>query len=233
MTFPRLLGGLATVWGGAVFTEFLVTGEEVWAGIGLLWLGAAGHLMFLQRVPLASVLILALIGLEFVLRTPQLTGLELMAWLALIVATTEGHPKDRALLLRTCASVVYAFVALSKLNPSWLAGDGLVGLVTSYDHLAMFRSVVESPGVAVTMAVAVICLEGWMAIGLWHRRTRTVTAVVGVLLHLGLVAVASTNVWAVVHLSVFNFGLVACYPAFWAEYRRLPRSGEVPASATA
>ena len=222
LTFPRTLGFLALVWGVRGIFESAVTGQFFWLATTALWLIAALHLLALRRVRPASLGVVGLSALELVVRVPNLTGLELLVWLGLIVAVTQGRPHDRALLLRTCVTVVYGFAALTKLNPSWLAGEGIVGLIVRRGQLAPFMFVAESQSLSIVAAGAVVLTEAWLAIGLWHGRTRWATALVGVLMHTGFVILASPNPWAAAHLFVFNFGLVACYPAFWSETRVPP-----------
>lgn len=219
LTFPRILGVLVLIWGARGVVESAVTLQPFWIATTVLWLLAGGHLVALLRVRAASWTVVGLSGLEMVVRVPNLTGLELLAWIALIVAVTERRPHDRALLLRTCATVVYAFTALTKLNPSWLAGEGVAGLILRRSQLTSFQFVADSASLATAVAIGIVALEAWLAMGLWIRRTRSATAAVGVLMHAAFVVLASPNMWAAVHLTIFNFGLVACYPAFWSSIR--------------
>jgi hypothetical protein len=219
LTFPRILGVLVLIWGCRGIVEALVTGQLFWVATTALWLAAGALLVTMRRVRLASLGVVALSLLELVVRVPNLTGLELLVWIALIVAVTESRPHDRALLLRTCVTVVYGFTAITKLNPSWLAGEGIAGLIVRRSQLSPFEFVAASSVLAVAAAIAVVAMEAWLAIGLWNKRTRRVTAAIGVLMHTSFVILASPNPWATVHLAVFNFGLVACYPAFWSDTR--------------
>lgn len=216
LRFPRLFGILVLVWGLRGVAESLITQQLFWAGTTVLWLLAGYHLVALRRVRFASLAVLGLSVLELIVRVPNLTGLELLVWVSLIVAVTEGRPYDRALLLRTTVTVIYAFAAVTKVNPSWLAGEGIAGLIERRPQLSVFEFVANSPQLSTVVAVGVIAIESWLAIGLWNRRTRAVTAAIGIIMHSAFVIGASPNLWAAAHLVVFNFGVVACYLAFWA-----------------
>ena len=219
LIFPRLLGVLVLIWGLRGIVETMVTGQMFWAATTLLWLLVGGYLVALRRIRLASLGVISLSVLELIVRVPNLTGLELLIWLALIVAVTEGRPHDRALLLRTCTTVVYGFTAVTKLNPSWLAGEGIAGLIVRQPQLSGLEFIAHSPLLSRSVAVLVVLTEGWLAVGLWHPRTRAMTALMGVLMHTAFVAVATPNSWATAHLIVLNFGLVCSYPAFWSGIR--------------
>lgn len=80
------------------------------------------------------------------------------------------------LLMMTQLSICYLFAGLSKINPWWLAGDELV------------RSLrFPLPDVLYTlMALLVVGVEVFMALGFWFRRTRTLALLSGVGLHVSI-----------------------------------------------
>jgi hypothetical protein len=139
---------------------------------------------------------------------------EVFLWIAIILYVTEGRPHERAFLVRVMLSVVYGFAAVVKLNPAWLAGDQLVRLAYLSPVLGPVTDLIASP-VGRLIAVAVILTEGWLAIGLWFRRTRAGTALLGVAMHTGIVVTATLDLDMFFELVALNFSLVAMYVAFW------------------
>lgn len=219
--FPRLLGVLALLWG---------LREMLWSSGGwtvstnapvamVLFLVSAVWLLVARQVHLGAG-ILAMACIFEALGRPAVgnSPLFLMLWAAVIVTATEGQPLERALLLRVCASTVYAYAALSKINPSWLAGEGVWNIANTRPIMAPFLDLFSSPA-GVALAVIVVAVEGWMAVGLWFRRTRTITAAMGLVLHTAMLPVAASSLSGLTFLVVLNFGLVALYPAFWHDWR--------------
>ena len=222
----RLFGLLAAVWSMRMVHLAVAVHEGTTSGwlmaMAALWALASGYLLSGRLVPAASVLVIALILAEYLIRQSlMLDGLALLFWIAVIMAMTEHRQNERALLLRVCVTVVYAFAALSKLNPSWLAGDGLVRLAESRPQLdPLVDHFASSAGIV--LAGLVVAVEGWLAFGLWCRRTRLASAAIGVAFHLLVASASISTVTGLSHLVVLNFGLVVMYPAFWHPVRRRP-----------
>ncbi len=218
---PRLVGGFGVLWGvvltpiGAAFTF-----PQLRPVYLVVWFLTCGALVVNRGVRYAGVVLAGLAWVQVfwpslaATATPQ----TLLGWFGLLLAVSEGCPRERALLIRVCVTCVYAFTALSKLNPAFLAGDQIVELARTREQLAAFRPLLAgSAGVAV--AWLTVATEAWLAIGLWLRRTRVATAILGVVLHVVLVVVASRGWAGVTFLTVLNGGLVVGYLAFFVPLR--------------
>lgn len=178
VTFPRLLGLMAAVW----TIRGLLWGPVAWStaaswvvGVGLCGAAAVG-LVAARSVRWAAALLAAACVVEMLARPivdnePAI----LLAWLAAIVLLTEGEPRERAFLLRVSTTTVYAFAAASKVNPSWLSGEGVFGMAAARDVLGESLAAAYPP--------AVILVEAWMAVGLWFGWTRRFTLALGLSLH--------------------------------------------------
>ncbi len=215
---PRALGVLALLWAvrGIVWPPGSWDSAELYE-FTILTIAVAGSWLVVGRSQVVGAALLLVGTVVYVLAEPttSVSPVALLAWMALIVMVTDQNPQERALLLRVCVSCVYGFTALAKLNPSFLDGDQIYWIAATRDQMAWSMDLaVGWPGVVA--AWCTVALEGWLAIGLWFARTRRITAVIGVMLHLVLVPVASMS-WdrGVLFLLVLNGGLVAMYPAFW------------------
>jgi 4-hydroxyphenylpyruvate dioxygenase len=87
-------------------------------------------------------------------------------------------------------SVLYGINALSKLTPEYLSGERLMELSTQPNFLVDLSSGFLNLGpIAIPVAacaVGTVVVEGWLALGLWFRRTRWPTAALGLLFHAAL-----------------------------------------------
>ncbi|MFA9431675.1 HTTM domain-containing protein [Egicoccus sp. AB-alg2] len=208
--FPRIVGALVFTYVPFIASKPV---EPSWFAtlVAGVWLVPAALLLLGRRTRLALTLLLCLSLGGYVW---GVGGDYLFSWLAIILLATHEHPFERALLLRVMVSVVYGFAVLSKLNPVWLAGDQIAVLGRKVWQLQPFRPILLSSWVVV-IAVAVLFVEAWLAIGLWFRRTRVPTAFLGVLTHCMLIVGASRDLLAFSDLLALNLGLLAMYPAFW------------------
>jgi hypothetical protein len=213
VTFPRLLGALVLVWSGWVAWTPADGSVPpwVWPLASLLWVVPGILLLRGRCVRSATVAVAALSAAGFVVGRG---GDEFLLWIAVILLATEDHQRERALLLRTMVTVVYAFAALTKLNPVWLEGHQLVRIANRSDYMEPFLPLFTSPA-GRWMAMAVVVTEAWLAIGLWLDRTRAVTALLGIVVHLALTVAAAETLEGLFNLVPLNFGLVAMYLAFW------------------
>lgn len=227
VTFPRLLGVLAAVWTCRGLLWGSVGWSTVWSwavatglcGVAAVWLLTAKHVR-VGAALLTGACVVEMLARPMVDSEPVI----LLAWIGAIVLITEGEPRERAFLLRVCTATIYAFAAASKTNPSWLAGEGVRGM-------AIARELLGEP-LALLFPLAVILVEAWMALGLWFRSTRRMTAATGIGFHLALITIVSASFVDVLALIVLNLGLVAMYPAFWYPLRAsdvLRRSTAEPA----
>jgi len=216
LTFPRILGALSLFWGCAVLAEGVVTSTSIWILWAWVWIVTGAALVSGRYVVVALGLAVVACLLEAFLRSQQMSGLELMAWLALLTAVSENRPEERALLVRFCATIVYTFAAVTKLNPSWLAGEGITGLIRRQPQLAPLGFIADNLVLALVIAVGVIALEAGLAIGLWVPRLRRTATVIGAVMHVTFVFAAASDVWGGIHLALFNGALLATYLAFWS-----------------
>lgn len=127
--------------------------------------------------------------------------LGLIGWIGLWLALLDG--RHQVMALRAQLSIVYAFGALAKTNPWFLSGAVLMHHPGSRFDL---------PDVVwVAASVATVALEAWLAVGLWLPRTRAVSMMLGVGMHIGIVAMMSTGATSFVRMVVFNGLCVALY----------------------
>ncbi|SFR98517.1 Vitamin K-dependent gamma-carboxylase [Agrococcus baldri] len=139
----------------------------------------------------------------------------IMGWLALALFIAPRRRHDQLFVARILLSTVYAFGALSKLQPSWLIGDNLLSLAATRPAAAWLEIFLVQPWLSIA-ATALVATELWMAVGLWIPRTRLITAVIGILLHIALTILATRGgMFGLLHLVALNGGLVLLYPAFW------------------
>lgn len=220
---PRLFSILVAVWAIRHVAAIFEIPEQVralWGAAAVVWVLAAVYLFLGRHVRIVCWLVLALIGLEFIaVGLLHREGLSMLAWLTLIMALTEGHETERALLIRVCATVVYAFSAISKLNPSWLGGDGVRALPAVHPPLEFMSGPLEAPLAATAAAVSVILVELLLPAGLWSRRYRAYAAALGIVVHFLFVATLARSLFSFLHLILLNGGLVLCYVAFWEPIR--------------
>lgn len=122
-------------------------------------------------------------------------------------ARIRGHQESQTswptTLIMTQISVVYFFTAIAKINPVFLSGDLL--------RSAMW---IPLPDFAyVPLSVGAVVIELFLAFALWSRKLVRVAIIVGVVLHVSIVATLDQP------LVLFAFALLALgtYPLF---YRR-------------
>lgn len=188
---------------------FLLWWASAWALFaGFLWLGR-----WLLPVSLALV---AMCAAELLLLDVWADyAIMLIGWLALALAAAPRSPHDQRFAARILLSTVYAFSALSKLQPSWLMGENLHKLVATRPQAAWLEPFLVQPWLSLG-AAAVVATELWLAIGLWFPRTRVPTASIGAMMHLTLIVLATVGgVNGLLHLVALNGGLILLYPAFW------------------
>lgn len=104
----------------------------------------------------------------------------------------RGRPRAKipawpVFLLQAQASLVYAFAALSKLTPDYLSGLALAPFVPFQAGVALI-GFPATAAIVLLLSWATIPLEAMLAIYLWSPRHRLAAALLGVLLHIGMVA---------------------------------------------
>jgi predicted DCC family thiol-disulfide oxidoreductase YuxK len=110
--------------------------------------------------------------------------------------------------LRTQLSIVYLFAALAKMNPSFLSGS-VIAASLRRDGIAIPEAFITFEPMFV-MSIAVISAELFLAFALWSPRWRPAGFVVGLALHVGIVAVMY-SAW---DLATFGVATLALYVAF-------------------
>lgn len=219
--YPRLLGGLGLVWAVVLQRGALEwPSDTVWALYAVAWLGACVALLAGRRTNLAAGAMAGLAMVLFLGPGNHLTEpLALFWWLGLAVAVTDRRPLERALLVRVTVSATYGYACLNKLNPSFLAGEQIAALAVERSQLQPFESILRSDA-SIAIAVAALVTEGALAVALWFRRTRTIAAVVGVVMSLTFIYAAHNDtVWDVAFIIVLTMLLVVSYLAFFCPIR--------------
>jgi hypothetical protein len=237
MIVQRLYTALIAVWVIRHIGAVALLPAEVrptWVAFTLVWALCAIYLIIGRHSGMIYWLLLALIGLEFVtMGWWNKEGVSMLAWLTLVMAVTEDHPQERLFLVRMLATVVYSFAVITKLNPSWLAGEGVLALLPLHPTLAWTAPAAEIPGAAVAPALLVIGVEGFLAVGLWFAPTRRYAMAVGIVMHTLFIVMLARDGFSFIHLLALNGGLMLCYPAFLELDRSRPPLPEpVAASST-
>lgn len=119
------------------------------------------------------------------------------------------------LLMMTQLSVCYFFAAASKVSILFLSGAPLAAWVWIPLPWWMFT----------LMALGTVAVEGFLAFGLWLRRTRKVAVALGLLLHLSIVAMMEDQTWA---LLSFALACVPLYGLFLTRRQANATTGQTP-----
>jgi hypothetical protein len=172
-----------------------------WAGLGAAV--AAGI-----AVRVTGALLAALIG--YVVTLDQQTYSSHVYLLALTsgllaVAHTKSGREPAVALLRWQLVIVYAFAAASKINPVFLSG-----LVIAANLRPVFQGIRSFP-MMMSLAVATVAGEGFVAWSLLRPKWRTAGAAIGVVLHIGFVVMITETVAMI----VFAMICLSMYPLFW------------------
>ncbi|MEE9382018.1 MAG: HTTM domain-containing protein [Nannocystaceae bacterium] len=110
---------------------------------------------------------------------------------ALIRRYREGRPPPPRMilpkrLLQLTVSLIYSLTCIVKLNAGWFTGDILRVFESDGSIRGMWADAILSVVPLQAMSLGTIFVEGLLAFGLWFRKTRTLTVVSGVGLHLGI-----------------------------------------------
>lgn len=225
----RILGVLAAIWtvhncllGARSADDALAWLLVPWA---LLWAITALALLLARRPRLAGGVLLAMSATDLaVLQQWHQYGVILIGWGGLILLALGGRGRDEkelTLCLRVLVTTVYVFGGLTKLQPSWLAGENMLYLARTRPQVAFLEGVPLS--VLIVLGAAAALTELFIGIGLWTR-ARPYAAVVGVALHVTLVYAGTVaGIYGLLHLIVLNFGPVLLYVAFWRPIPKLMR----------
>lgn len=217
LTYPRLIGALALLFSLVLQRDALDwPSQPLWLGFSGLWLLTSvtlltGRLIHVAGGALAVLSMVLVVGPGSRLDS----ALALLWWVGVTLALTEGRPDERALLIRATVTIVYAFAALAKMNPSFLAGEQVIGMAVDRSQLNGLEDLMRS-NVGLVLSWLTILAEAWLAIGLWIRRSRIATACLGAGLHLVFIVAANNGThWDIAFVTVLNMTLVASYLAFF------------------
>lgn len=193
-----------------------------WGYIALvaIWLGAAAAFAAGKRVRISGAVLVGVMAYTFALDRQLYSNhwlliITLCAWLTL-AGSGPRIPYWPVFLAQTQLATVYLFAGLTKLNLHWISGAGLASHLRWGGLLGIpeaFR-VIEF---LMPMAVITAVLEVMLAVGLWVPRWRRGAAVMGIGMHVFMVA---TVPWSLT-LEIFAFALasIGTYPLFFAEPR--------------
>lgn len=178
-----------------------MTEPLAWVLIGLWVVGALAFAVGLQtRLPggLLTLTLACVLLLDQQLYSNHLYLMVLIAGLltvadsgaaisldALRHGTRETVQEWPVWLIRAQVSIVYGFAALSKLNVTFLAGSVVASYLRRDGPLAVPNSW-RSVEPMLILAVLAICLEAFVAVGLWLPRWRPAALVASLALHLGI-----------------------------------------------
>src|SRR5690606_5294961 len=168
--------------------------EVPWVLIVLLWTAGGVLLLFGAAVPLSAGLVAACAWYTLFLDERTYSNhLFLLALLATLLTASGGGsvragrdarvPGATAFLLMAQVSTMYAFAGIAKINASFFAGEVFVRSVGTDAALISFAPE-RFPALLLTAgALGAVCLELFLAVGLWFRATRRWAFLGGVLLH--------------------------------------------------
>jgi predicted DCC family thiol-disulfide oxidoreductase YuxK len=128
---------------------------------------------------------------------------------ALQRGSRESVPSWPVWLLRAQVSIVYGFAALSKVNLTYLSGSVVASYLRREGPLAVpeaWRSIEPM----MVLAILSICLEAFVAVGLWLPRWRPAALVAGLMLHIGISAWLSPTF----QITVFSLLMLPLYLVF-------------------
>jgi hypothetical protein len=119
-------------------------------------------------------------------------------WLADTLAVRRPLTFQRLVQVQVC--LAYFFAGLHKLHPAYLRGDVL-------GEVLRLEAGATPPGwLLATLACLTVALELWLPVGLWVRKTRTFSILLGILFHLAIA-------W-VLGIHAFSMAMVASYLLF-------------------
>jgi hypothetical protein len=130
--------------------------------------------------------------------------LYLLCLLVLILTWADGVTART--LLRVQLSIVYAYAALGKINLSFLSGAALLPYTRTVLPESWIRFEVLAP-----FALATLLAEGFLAAAFWSDRLRPWAWTLGLVLHVGAVAMVQQGRMGVL---IFGLAMIGLYAAF-------------------
>ena len=187
----------------------------------VVWAAAAALFTVGWKVPWSGgALLLAIISTLSIDQQAYSNHLYLMAWLVLLLVVADAgaginlRRVDRpvvqwtVLLLMFQLSIVYGFSGLTKINDEFLSGIVLAGVMQN--GLLSFPEALRTPELLSWVAILVIGLELFLAIGIWLAKTRPAVFVIGLGFHTAITLFVGNSV----ELFVFSLEMLALYPLF-------------------
>lgn len=168
---------------------FLTSAYHLWIGV-LLVLLALGR--YTRGV--GFLLLVCLLPLDFLTNSQQSRQVMLFTLLAFLCFpndTTRPMPMWPIRLMQIQLTLVYGINALVKTTPHFLSGEAFIGMAQSLPNFKIeFVNGAWQLGFLALpvglLAIAAVLTEYSLALGFWLRRTRVITALLGVGFHLSL-----------------------------------------------
>lgn len=120
-------------------------------------------------------------------------------------------PAWPARLLQTQLTAVYAFAALTKINPDFLSGAVLAAHLRAAGPLAPPDALLTA-GPLAALALATVAIEAFLAVALWLPGLRRIAFLLGTGFHLAIVLTMEPFL----PLAAFGLASLAVYPLFGA-----------------
>ncbi len=165
-------------------------------------LAIQGYLLLVDRLNFRNHSYLFLLLLLLLLLSPAAETLSLrglararrsgLGWLSENLAVRRPLTFQRLLQVQVC--LTYFLAGLHKLHPAYLRGDVLGDILDS------------PPAVLAALAYLTAALELWLPFGLWMRKTRPLSILLGIPFHLAIAWTLSIH--------VFSFSMIASYLLF-------------------
>jgi len=208
--------------------------EVPWVLVVLLWVVGGLVLLFGAAVPLSAGLVAACSWYTVLLDERTYSNhLLLLALLATLLAASGGGsvragrgeraPGAAAFLLMAQVSTMYAFAGIAKINTSFFAGDVFMSNIGTDDALISFSPERFPVALIPAGAVGAVCLELFLAVGLWFPATRKWAFIGGMLLHTAFLLTMPYPI----QLLCFALLSWSVYPLF-ASWRPLQREAATP-----
>ncbi len=116
---------------------------------------------------------------------------------------TTVHPILYQRMLQVFLSVLYLTTTIGKLTPDWFDGSIFGALAQGGFLKGPFKATLLGLFPPMFMAWWTLFAEGLLSVGLWHPRSRRVTAWCGVALHLGIDAMMNVTTFSYLMISLY------------------------------
>ncbi len=171
--------------------------------LSALWLLLGSKSRIVALVP---AVVLAYFGLQERLAFGCSYTIMLFIYLVALLFYKEPLSVSRR-IIQFGVSICYFFAAANKLFPDFISGETLNEI---FNHGWMLKSIwhplaakfVTPPIMLTAMSLAAPAAEAFIALGLWHRKTRVYAVITGILLHAGIfIFIDDVDVFAAVMLT--------------------------------